>query len=126
MWNQLLQNPEFIDSIYEIIPKLNKVRVHSIELSQDGPVMKIRFDIDILPSNPPKKWGREYNRIQLALVLIEISNLSLLEWKRDNILTLSFHKKNNGRIAFSAIGDSCSVSCVCSFLRLDYISPYLN
>ncbi|KEQ16416.1 Imm50 family immunity protein [Endozoicomonas numazuensis] len=126
MWNQLLLNPEFIDSIYDITPKLNKVRVHSIELSQDGPVLKIRFDLDTLPSSPPKKWRQEYNKIQLTLTLIEISNLSLKEWRRDNILALHFQKKNNGRIEFSATGDSCNVSCICSFLRLDHISPYLN
>jgi|688.fasta_scaffold288525_2 hypothetical protein len=125
-WIDYLGNKLAVDSVYSAAPSLVDVRLHEVRLHQDGPRVSLRLDLNDFPDNPPRKWVvGKFNRTQLTLVLIDISDFQMTGWSLNNIGDLTFDKCNVGiRVKFA--GPSLRIECTARFIEVEKISGYCD
>ena len=125
-WTQYLGNPLPIKSVYSTVPSLENVRLQEIRLHQDGPRVSLRIDLNSFPENPPRKWIiAKFNRVQLTLILIDISELYLRGWSLNNIGDLNLVASDAG-IAVVFDGESVKFECVARFVEVEKLSGYFD
>ena len=78
------------------------------------------------PENPPQKWAvGKFNRAQLTLVLIDITDFQMTGWSLDNIGELTLDKYSVGiRVKFT--GQSLQIECTTRFIEVETISGYCD
>ena len=85
-WTSFLTDSRSINALYSRPPSLHKIRVPEVRLHQDGPTVSIQFDVEEMPEIIPKKWlAAKANRVQITLLLIDIVELTISDWRRDNL-----------------------------------------
>jgi len=125
-WTQYLGNSLPIKSVYSTVPSLTNVRLQEIRLHQDGPRVSLRIDLNSFPENPPRKWiAAKFNRVQLTLLLIDISELYLRGWNLNNIGDLNF-VASDARIAVAFDGESVKFECNARFVEVEKLSGYFD
>jgi len=125
-WLNLVQNPESIKNIYSSPPLLKGVRIKSIELRQDGPLLFMRLDLPEYPSKPPIKWEKEgFNTVSLELEFIEISGLRIENWLNDNVADIVI-KGTKDALCVETVNGNVIVSFSASSLFLMKTSAYMN
>ena len=64
--------------IFTNLPKIGDIDLFDIEIKRDGPAVIVNFDlVGILPDNPPVKWGKDFNRCQMGIYCLGVSELSM-------------------------------------------------
>ncbi|AUX73352.1 uncharacterized protein EpC_11060 [Erwinia pyrifoliae Ep1/96] len=98
-WTDLPCN-ELLKRVFVNPPKIGSIDIFDIEIKRDGPTVIVSFDlIDVLPDNPPVKWGRDFNRCRMGIYCIGVSELSMTGLAT-NILA---------KIDFRIIGDATTI-----------------
>lgn len=84
-WYDLAQNPEALRSLYPSGLALDQVSLFAVELDREGPLVRLRFDLDRFPEVPPARWhGKGHNRAQLTVEFFDARELVITGWSRDN------------------------------------------
>ncbi|WP_225826888.1 Imm50 family immunity protein [Streptomyces naphthomycinicus] len=96
-WTSILNNPQSIEAIYQgSPPDLTGVRVHEVALHQDGPTLRLRFDLPHYPTRPPQKWGAQgFNTMQVEISLSGLTSVTLDGFGTDVVADVSL-RQNDG------------------------------
>lgn len=125
-WTNHLGNKLPIESIYKIAPALTNVRLHEVRLHQDGARLSVRFDLNDFPESPPSKWiAGKYNRAQLTLMLIDVSDFQMCGWSPDNVGDLSIQECDGG-VRMGFLGHSSRIDSRGRFLEVEAIVGYFD
>ena len=126
-WHQLAENPQSLDNLYKTVPEIENVELFSILLNRDGSKLEIRFDLPTFPDNPPARWHKDFNTVQIQLAFWGITGFEANGWqtemkvkidvkRHDEILeVIIFNPEIDLRYTFTS-----------EFLRIEKISPYQN
>jgi hypothetical protein len=76
MWSIRIENPEQILSLYGNYPSLEKVDIVDINIINRVSQAEIKFIINQIPLNPPKKWGK-FNSVHFCIRFIGLESLSI-------------------------------------------------
>ena len=123
--NDIVMNPEHVRAFYPDGPRLQEIVLHEIGFHRDGPIIRLRFDLQDLPPKPPKKWHAEFNTAQMTIVFIEVSAVNLQDWGTFEAGELKIVIASN-LINFSFTGTSCRLTGHARFARVENISGYNN
>jgi len=68
-WLDLIDNARFLSKLFpDQPPSLSAIRLHEIQLHQDGPRIILRLDLNEYPASPPDKWSvADCNTVQVPL-----------------------------------------------------------
>ena len=124
-WIELLDDNAFLVSLYgTAVPSLGAIRVHEVDLHQDGPSVTIRFDLDRYPATPPMKWQQAgYDTVQLQISGITITALRLDGWSANNVGRLDITRTPpHTEVTFRSPG--CSLSMTALHLRVSKVTAY--
>jgi hypothetical protein len=120
-----LENPQAIKSLFGDAIELSAIQLHEVVLHRDGPVLRLRFDIPILPEQLPKKWQAGVNTTQLSLAAWGLQSLQMEGWASNNGGELSVTADGElKRLTFN--GEKCILNAICEILRIENISAYNN
>ncbi len=124
-WLNILENSKFLTSVYSKEPSLSQVRLHEVFLHEDGPRLSLRFDFPEYPDRPTRDWiVRGYNRLQIVIVLVEISEVSIHKWHRDNIGSLVLRKTIEGvNVQFLGVSTQ-TIQCTAKNAVVERLSAY--
>lgn len=126
-WIDLLDNSHFLGTLFpKEAPSLSDIRVHRIQLHQDGPVLLLDFDLNHYPASPPAKWlADSFNTVKLRLMGIEIRHVAMTGWSASNVGRLEFAQNaESTTIKFRA--PECSLDAELLCIRVDGVSAYHN
>ena len=125
-WTELLTNKDSILSIYSNTPpSLTSVELHKVCLDRDGPQLDIYFDLASFPEFPPKKWHlKEYNSVQVHLVLIDLQSVLLSGWTDTSYIIDIDVQRSCGNINFSIANSTLIINCVAKFMTIANLSAY--
>jgi len=124
-WIDGLDGNHFLRSLFpDGDPPLDAVRVHEIQLHQDGPSLALRFDLSVYPEQPPAKWrAAGSNTVQLRLVADGVTDLVIRGWSLNNVGRLSIHGRP-GLLEFET--GTCNVTAKAEHLRVDTVTAHRN
>lgn len=120
-WIRALHNPQAITSLFGEELELAPVHVHEIALGRDGPVLRIRFEVPLVPSVLPKKWPVEASKTQFTLAA----------WTAEGVKLDGWGTSVSGRLHVSQVGDrqtlqftapECALSVAFDMLRVEKIA----
>ncbi|MFF4716764.1 Imm50 family immunity protein [Streptomyces eurythermus] len=125
-WTSALNNPHGIDAIYHgSPPELNGVHVHEVALHQDGPTLKLRFDLPIYPSQPPGKWAAQgFNTVQVEISLSGVRDITLDGFGTNIVADVSLTKKND--ITVVVTSPETRLKATSDFAFISQLSAYAN
>ncbi len=124
MWTQFLENPKAL-SPFDTPPSLERVRVTSITLHEDGPTISVGLALDEFPASPPARWApRGANAVVMHLQLMAAEDLSIAGWTNENFAAILLGRAPTGKIHFEATGPLLKVRCTCGCVRVEKLSPY--
>ena len=124
-WIDTLDDNHFLRTLFPAeAPALDPIRLHEVQLHQDGPAVSLRFDLQAYPQQPPAKWQTaRSNTVQVRLVGIGVREMAIRGWSRNNVGRLVLNGPVNGIVVeFDAAG--CRISGVFDRLRVDSVSAY--
>lgn len=124
-WIEFLDNNGFLGQLYpDGAPSLETVRLHELQLLQDGPTVSLRFDLSEYPSTPPEKWcAARANTLQVRLLGIGVQKLEILGWTSNNLGRLILRQVPMGLLAEFQC-DECRVVAVFDHIRVDSVAAY--
>ena len=76
-WYKFIENRARLDAFFGDVDPPVDVDMHEIQLRRDGPELRLRFDIAIVPSILPAKWPVNTSHTQLVLSLYGIQGMTL-------------------------------------------------
>ena len=125
-WVDLLIDKRSISSIFtDEEPSLRNVELHDVIFHRDGPKITLRFNITNYPSQLPKKWiVQKCNVVQLQLTAIDIAEVSLFGWNKNNFCVDINLSKEDGFIIVSAQDDIFSLSIKAKLIDVSSITAY--
>jgi hypothetical protein len=124
-WIDVLDDNQFLESLFSTaVPSLDAVRLHEVQLHQDGPAVSLRFDLNEYPAQPPEKWQMvKSNTIQVRLSGIGVRELVIHGWTNNNIGRLVIKVGTNCiKVEFAA--GECRVAATFGHLRVDSVTAY--
>ncbi|PWF55435.1 Imm50 family immunity protein [Massilia glaciei] len=126
-WTDLLQNPEGINAIFaDGKPSLVAVDLHEIVLKTDASCVTLRFDVAQYPLAPPKKWvAQACNRVQIALMLIGVSELAIKGWKTSCRIDFELERVGGGLRLIAGNGP-VGLEILADFAHLSSLSAYCD
>ena len=122
-WYSLAINPKAITSVFGELPPLESVSLFGIVMDRDGPCVQLRFDVDKFPDHPPKKWLVGYSQVQLTVNFIDIEDVLIDRWGRNNEAQLRITDVGV-RKSVLVQGDECSIRFTCHAFRIISVSGY--
>ncbi len=123
-WVSFLSNSKPIESVYSEPPPLTDVRLHEVRLHQDGPRLSLRIELGSYPLDPPQHWlSAKCNRVQITLMVIGVTNLSLGGWSTDNVGDIEFGRDGHG-LTLSLLRSQMQLACNGDFLEVEKLSAY--
>ncbi|ATB44114.1 hypothetical protein CYFUS_009595 [Cystobacter fuscus] len=124
-WMDLLGKAEFFRKLYPVEPSLRKVRVHEVELLQDGPTVFLRFDLNDFPSAPPSKWlNAGANTAHVKLLCSGVLGLEIQGWTTNNLADIDISRREEGGLILTASAEGFRFKGVFKFIWVDSISGY--
>lgn len=124
-WTELPCN-ELMKRIFLQPPKIDYIDLFDIEINRDGPSIIINFDlINVLPDNPPAKWGTDFNRCRIGIYCIAVSDLIISGVSKNMRAKITFDLNgDNKKVAIK--GDNLNISFKCSHVNVTGPSVYLS
>jgi len=125
-WIHFLMDNRSVMSVFKRAPSLKGVCINELTLREDGPSMSLRIDLNDFPLTPPTKWKTQgANRVQLTLCFIDVSQLAIQGWGRNNIGDVTLEKVNEeADVQLSIEGCEFHIACCFKFLQMEKISAY--
>jgi hypothetical protein len=125
-WVDHLVDARGIRAIYgDTPPTLQGVDVLELILNHDGPRAELRIDLADYPRHPPAKWAAGgCNVVQVNLVLIDVTTLSVHGWTTDVELNLTLERHGDAVRLTTAPGDPVELDVTAGFAHLARISAY--
>ncbi|MGK3189527.1 immunity 50 family protein [Enterobacter soli] len=124
-WTELPCN-ELMKRVFSQPPKIDCIDLFDMQINHDGPSMIINFDlIDILPDNPPAKWGTNFNRCRVGIYCIAVSDLIISGVSKNMYAKIAFDL-NGDKKKVTIKGDDLNISFKCSHVHLTGPSVYLS
>ncbi|MFI1571487.1 Imm50 family immunity protein [Streptomyces anulatus] len=125
-WADLLNTKRGLESLYDVIPPLESVRLRSFHLSWRGPTITTRVDLPTYPNNPPHKWSeRDHNTLQIHLQFLAMDELVIRGWIPPSPVDFSFSILDRRRLLTRITGAGLEVSFTCSdSLGVGHISSF--
>jgi hypothetical protein len=124
-WYQHAENPRYVTSLFPSLPYLQEILVFSVELDREGPRLRLRFNVEEFPDNPPAKWAPEFNQAQLTADFFDVDNLCIKDWGCDNKSRITATVAE-GRRLILVQGEECLIRFSCHTFRIVSISGYWN
>lgn len=124
-WLEHVDESIFLRQLYpEVDPDLSCVRLHELQLHQDGPRVILRFDLTEFPSAPPPKWrAAQSNIVQVRLMGIGVAAIRIAGWAANNLGSMRIERGGSGiDIEFSSA--ECRAIATVEHLRVDSVSAY--
>lgn len=124
-WIDLLDENHFLRALFpQADPSLAEIRLHEVQLQQDGPVILLRLDLREYPDKPPVKWAAaQHNTVQVRLMGVGIHALTIRDWSTDNVGRLDIEPHAHGRkVQFEA--SACHIEAVVQHLRVAGVTAY--
>ena len=124
-WVESLENPQAVSSLFSRAPDFSHIELHEVWLGRDGPVLRLRFDVTMVPSPLPRKWPKGSNTTQFVVAAWGIGSLQLTGWGT------SMH----GRLAVALVGpeakltffsSECELNASFTALRVEKITGYID
>ncbi|MDH1262928.1 Imm50 family immunity protein [Pseudomonas sp. GD03944] len=125
VWTEILVDATALRAVYgQDTPSLEGINLHSIEIERDGPSVLLRFDLRDFPKKPPKKWTiSAFNRVQLSLLAVGVSELQINGLRSDCMINLEITKEN-GIIHIRSYHGAIKIDIKAEHLLLGSISSY--
>ncbi len=78
-WVDSLDDARSITAVFGQAAVLSgSVNVHEFVVHRDGPQVRLRFDLDDFPTDPPRKWLIDgFNTVQVDLCLVDVVEFSI-------------------------------------------------
>lgn len=127
-WYDLCENPQAIHSLFPDSPPLDRIDLHEAVLHRDGPVLRLRGDLDGFPETRPPRWHEEDNTVQLTLALWGVSSVTVQGWEPDlpGVFTLARAGADALDFEFRADGDGVVLRGSCRTARIEGLTAYCN
>lgn len=124
-WFTFLDNPQAVTSLFGDACDLSSIELHEVVLGREGSVLRLRFDVPVLPSCMPSKWPAGANTTQITLAAWEIESLEIAGWA--SLVSGEFTVSRLGNaLALSFTSTSCHIQASFNFLRIERVSGYIN
>jgi hypothetical protein len=127
IWTENLVDATALKVIYgQDMPSLEGINLHGIDIQRDGPRVLLRFDLREFPKQPPKKWESSgFNRVQLRLLAVGVSELQINGLQSNCILDLNITEEK-GTIRLSADSGAMKIDIAAEHLIIDGVSAYCD
>ncbi|MFB7875156.1 Imm50 family immunity protein [Nocardia sp. NPDC056064] len=122
-WIDLLDDSRSLMGIFkEKVPSLTSSTLHEIELQRDGPLLRLRIDLNDFPEDPPREWkeGR-FDTVQIELELSAVANAEIIGISNRSIVDLDISTVATDGVNSIRVRTSGSSSS-----RIDAIGGRLN
>lgn len=127
MWTDFIANPQSVLDLYHEPPSLVQVDLFNIEMSRDGPLIRLTIGLDGFPSRPSPRWRRiEANAVTLELLLFGTEAVRLDGWSTTNFVNIEIQRFSHDMLLVQVSGPTCALNCRCAYIRVDAITPYLK
>lgn len=123
-WLSVVQNPEAVTSIYSSHPSLDSVELHRVSFSESGWICSVVLSSDAIPTNPPAKWKKPFNKVYIEFGFVGIENVVMNGWPWKRRVGVKMAKQGDVVEVF-AKGDAISFSIVASGIRVCGIRPVM-
>ena len=124
-WIQNLDNPKAVSSIFPVLEDLSLVELHEVTVHRDGPLLRLRFDVQVIPKPLPERWPVETNAVQITLAAWGLDALRFTGWGTSNFGLLLVESKDNVRI-LSFMGETCEIEAQYTSLRVERVQGYVK
>ena len=124
-WFESLENPQAVSSLFTEIDALSMVDLHEVVAHRDGPVVRIRFDVQPVPRTLPKSWPTDANTTQITLAAWGAEELLLNGWGTSNLGRLSVEREGTAQV-LNFVGGPCKFKARHSLLRVERIQGYVK
>lgn len=125
-WPTFIENAQAVSSLFEEVDSLSVVELHEVVVHRDGPLVRLRFDIQIVPKALPKGWPADANTTQITLAAWGVEELSLNGWGTSVLGRLSVERSSTGAQVITFVGGPCELRAKHSVLRVERIQGYVN
>ena len=124
-WIDALDDNHFLKALYPTsAPTLDALRLHEVQLHQNGPAVSLRFDLNEYPAQPLAKWqAAKSNTVQVNLIGIGVQDFAIRGWTSDNIGDLVIKDGTDG-IIVEFHGNKCHMTAVFDHFRVDSVTAY--
>lgn len=122
-WTDIPCN-ELLKRVFTNPPKIGAIDLFEIDIKRDGPTVIVNFDlVDVLPDNPPIKWGKDFNRCRMGIYCLGVSELSITGLAKNIIAKIDF--KMVGQMTHIVISsDVFKMNITCSNVSVTGPSVY--
>lgn len=121
-----LPGSELMRRIYLTPPVINEIDIFDIDIKRDGPTVIIAFDlVNSLPDNPPKKWGKIFNRCRAGLYCFGVHSLNISGIKTDMIAKIDIKISKDENILIIKNSD-INIEITCSYISFTGPSVYIS
>jgi hypothetical protein len=124
-WINTLDDNRFLKTLFPNgAPLLDAIRLHEVQLHQDGPSVTLRLDLNEYPEEPPAKWlSTASNTVQIRLAGIGVEKFVIRGWASNNVGRLVIKGEARGvTIEFDA--GECHMMANFDHLRIDSVTAY--
>jgi len=124
-WHQNLENPQAISSLFPGLDDLSLVELHEVIVHRDGPLLRLRFDVQVVPESLPGRWPSDTNTTQITLAAWGMEALRILGWGTSVSGLLSVERRDNVRI-LSFTSEGCEIRAQYAGLRVEKVHGYAD
>jgi hypothetical protein len=125
VWVDVLENPKAINSLFRSTEGFSLIDLQEVGLISNGPGLRLRVDVDVVPTPLPSKWTLGSNTTQFVVTAWGISGLEIRGWSTsvagqftaspsDDRMHLHFHSKK------------CEITASALSLRVESMTGYIN
>ncbi|MCW2241615.1 immunity 50 family protein [Azospirillum canadense] len=128
-WVDVLAHPHAVRSLFTDMTSFEtfaRVDLHEINIDREGPVLRLRFDIPIVPSSPPKRWQKGVCVTQFVLAAWRVSSIDVqgFGWEVPGELTGAWTSETHQALALCFSGPACQLRATCEVLRVERVSEH--
>jgi hypothetical protein len=123
MWPDYITRREDVLRMYDAPPSLADVYLHEIALGQEGPHLRLRFNLSKFPVRPPDIWVRNgFNTVQVTLGFWGLSAIELHGFALENRVSIKIERVSD-IINFNVTGTT-QISGRCVGIVVQKVSAY--
>lgn len=124
-WHQSAINRQSLDSLYETVPQLENVELFSLNLNREASQLQIRFNLSAFPDNPPTRWHKDFNTVQIQLSFWGIRNFEARGWQENMNVKIDIESRDKVlEVSITNPEIDLRFTFLSEFLNIEKISPY--
>ncbi|MBD9480765.1 Imm50 family immunity protein [Pseudoxanthomonas sp. PXM02] len=121
-WTTAVSNPQSLAQLPTDVGTL-PVDLHEVIAHRDGPSVRLRFDLPVVPQPVPARWDADANRTQVRLACFDVSELALSGFATTMKGRLSVQPAGDAwKVAFAS--DDVVLTLRASLIRVESLSGY--